>query len=238
MGNEASPAVTNFRVAAPTMPTGISMVSFPYKNLQVTDPSAILGVPPADLGLVRWWPLDEAYDKYHYYPDARAALIPPDCQYTNLDDRTVPYPPAGLGYFLSIPRQAVLDIQGEPLSDVPSTHIRLYRGQQAPRGWNLIGNPYDEPVSWGSVQFVTDGKRRTCAMPSPRALLRACFSSTARASAGRPVSTTALNPTTAMMEPRRAIGSTSTGIPSGHLRSRGGRRGTSRPPLLPPMRAG
>lgn len=203
-GNEASPAVTNFRVAAPTMPAGISMVSFPYKNLQVTDPSAILGVPPADLGLVRWWPLDEAYDKYHYYPDARAALIPPDCQYTNLDDRTVPYPPAGLGYFLSIPRQAVLDIQGEPLSDVPSTHIRLYRGQQAPRGWNLIGNPYDEPVSWGSVQFVTGGVRQDLRDAIAAGVTEGVLFEYRQGVGGAAgFYDFAPNPTTAMMEPRK-----------------------------------
>ncbi|MEA3400949.1 MAG: S8 family serine peptidase [Armatimonadota bacterium] len=159
-GNEADPAVTNFRVAAPTIPGGISMVSFPYTDLQVTDPSVILGTPLSDLALVRWWPLDETYDKYHFYPDARASLTPPDAQQANLDDRTVPYPPAGLGYWLSIPRSGVLDIQGQPLRDVPSAHIRLYRGQQPPRGWNLIGNPYDEDVSWGSVQFVTNGVRQ------------------------------------------------------------------------------
>jgi len=159
-GNDAEPAITNFRVAAPTIAAGISMVSFPYTNLQETDPSVILGTPVSDMALVRWWPLDNAYDKYHFYPDARASLEPPDCQFANLEDRTVPYPPAGLGYFLSIPREAVLDIRGEPLRNVASTHIRLYRGQYPPRGWNLIGNPFDEAVSWGSVQFVTNGVRQ------------------------------------------------------------------------------
>lgn len=158
-GNEADPAVTNFRVAAPTIVAGVSMVSFPYRDLAVTDPSVILGMPLSELALVRWWPLDTTVDKYHFYPDARASLVPPDCQQANLEDRTVPYPPAGLGYFLSIPRPAVLDIQGQPLQDVPSTHIRLYRGQSAPRGWNLIGNPFDEQLGWGTVQFETNGQR-------------------------------------------------------------------------------
>ncbi|MBD3292399.1 MAG: S8 family serine peptidase [Armatimonadia bacterium] len=158
-GNEADPAVTNFRVSAPTFPAGVSIVSFPYRDLAVTDPAAILGIPASELAMVRWWPLDTTTDKYHFYPDVRASLTPPDTQQADLDDRTVPYPPAGLGFFLSIPRQAVLDIQGQPLQDIPSTHIRLYRGQQPPRGWNLIGNPYDEPVGWGTVQFETGGER-------------------------------------------------------------------------------
>ncbi|MGI5818186.1 MAG: S8 family serine peptidase [Armatimonadota bacterium] len=159
VGNVADPAVTNFRVSAPTFPAGVSMVSFPYRDLAVTDPSAILGIPASELAMVRWWPLNTTANKYHFYPDARASLVPPDTEQSDLAERTVPYPPAGLGYFLSIPRQAVLDIQGQSLQDVPSTHIRLYRGQQAPRGWNLIGNPYDEPVGWGTVEFEFDGRR-------------------------------------------------------------------------------
>ncbi len=158
VGNEAEPAVTNFRVAAPTFPGGVSMVSFPYRDLAVTDPSVILGIPLSELALVRWWPLDDGMDKYAYYPNVRASLVPPDCQQADIDDRTVPYPPAGLGYFLSIPRESVLDIQGQPLQE-PSSHIRLYRGQFPPQGWNIIGNPYPDPVNWGSVQFEVDGRR-------------------------------------------------------------------------------
>lgn len=156
-GNAAT-TVTNFRVTAPTFPAGISMVSFPYTDLAVTDPAVILGIPASEFGLVRWWPLDTTTDKYHFYPDARASLLPPDTQQANVEERTVPYPPAGLGYFLSIPRESVLDIQGQPLQ-APSTHIRLYRGQQAPRGWNMIGNPYDEAIGWGTVQFEVGNER-------------------------------------------------------------------------------
>ncbi len=159
-GNAAESAVTNFRVAAPTIPAGVHIVSFPYRDLLETNPSVILGTPLQDLAMVRWWPLDDGVDKYHFYPDTRASLVPPDTVQADVDDRTVPYPPAGLGYFLSLPQTAILEIQGATLDDIPTTHIRLYYGQTPPRGWNLIGNPYGEPVSWGTVQFVTGGVRQ------------------------------------------------------------------------------
>lgn len=159
VGNEATPALTNFRVVAQSFPAGISMVSFPFRNLAITDPTIILGTPMAELALVRWWPLERGVDKYAFYPDARASLVPPDTQQDDPNERTVPHPPAGLGYFLSIPREAVLDIQGEPLQDVASSHIRLYHGQYPPRGWNMIGNPYPDPVNWGSVEFETAQRR-------------------------------------------------------------------------------
>ncbi len=152
-GNEAEPAVSNFRVVSPSVPAGVSMVSFPYRDLVVTDPSEILGTPIEDFALARWWPLERGIDKYFFYPDDRASLVPPDTQQDDPDERTVPHPPAGLGYFLSVPRESVLDIQGQPLEDVPSSHIRLYHGQYPPQGWNMIGNPYSDPISWGGVQF-------------------------------------------------------------------------------------
>ncbi|MCD6361862.1 MAG: S8 family serine peptidase [Armatimonadetes bacterium] len=156
-GNESDEAITNFRVAAPTIPGGVRIVSFPYWDLQQTDPSIILGTPLSEMALVRWMPTDAGYDKYHFYPDAAATLTPSDCQQADINERTVPYPPAGLGYFLSIPQTAVLDIQGRSVQEFPSVHVRLFTGQHAPRGWNLIGNPYEEPTSWGAVQFVTNG---------------------------------------------------------------------------------
>lgn len=157
-GNQAEPALTNFRVVAPSVPAGVSMVSFPYHDLQITDPEIILGTPLADIALVRWLPRERGTDKYAFYPDPRASLVPPDAQQPNVEERTVAHPPAGLGYFLSIPRQSVLDIRGEPLQEA-STHIRLFRGDYPPRGWNMIGNPYLDPVSWGSVEFEIADQR-------------------------------------------------------------------------------
>lgn len=156
-GNAATPGVSNFRVTAPTIPAGVRMVSFPYWDLQQTDPSVILGTPADQMALVRWVPTDASYDKYHFYPDAMASLTPPDTQQADIDQRTVPYPPAGLGYFLSLPQPAVLDIQGRSVQEFRSVHVRLFRGQYPPRGWNLIGNPYEERTSWGTVEFVTNG---------------------------------------------------------------------------------
>jgi len=156
-GNVSDDAISNFRVAAPTISAGVHIVSFPYHSMTQTDPSIILGTPLADMALVRWFPLDQGGDKYHFYPDATASLTPPDTQQADISERTVPYPPAGLGYFLSLPQTAVLDIQGASVQEFPSTHVRLYYGQYPPRGWNLIGNPYEEQTSWGAVQFVTNG---------------------------------------------------------------------------------
>lgn len=204
VGNEADPAVTNFRVSAPTLPAGVSIVSFPYRDLAITDPAAILGIPQSELAMVRWWPLDSAADKYHFFPDSRASLMPPDCQQANLNDRTVPFPPAGLGYFLSIPRQAVLDIQGQTLQDVPSTHIRLFRGQQPPRGWNLIGNPFDEAVGWGTVQFEVGNDRLDLREAISEGLTEGVLFEWVQGTAGR-AGFYDFNPqpTAAIMEPRK-----------------------------------
>jgi hypothetical protein len=165
-GNAAASGVVNFRVAAPTIAAGVHIVSFPYRDLEQTDPGVILGMPlqGADaLAMVRWCPLapaDHVGLRYYQYPEPEASLTPPDAMLADPDQRTVPYPPAGLGYFLSLPRTAVLEIRGSTLNDVPSTHIRLYHGDPPYAGWNLIGNPYEQPISWGTVQFVTAGARQ------------------------------------------------------------------------------
>ena len=156
-GNQADAAITNFRVAAPTIAAGVHIVSFPYWELRETDPSIILGTPLSEMALVRWAPQDQGYDKYHFYPDALATLTPTDTQQADINERTVPYPPAGLGYFLSLPQTAVLNIEGRSVQEFTSVHVRLRHGQYPPRGWNLIGNPYEETTSWGSVQFITNG---------------------------------------------------------------------------------
>jgi hypothetical protein len=203
-GNMADDAIANFRVAAPTIPGGTRIVSFPYHSLLNTDPAIILGTPLSQMALVRWYEPDQSYDKYHFYPDARASLTPSDCQQANLSERTVPYPPAGLGYFLNLPQQAVLEIQGSSVQEFASTHVRLYYGQHPPRGWNLIGNPYEEQTSWGAAQFVTNGVAQDLPEAIASGVTEGVLFDYIAPSGGQPgYYDFAPDPTTAVMDPQK-----------------------------------
>lgn len=149
--NEATPATSNFRITTPTIAAGLHIISLPYPDLAAADPSVIFGVPTSDMALIRWVPTDSRYSKYHIYPDDFASFSPPD--------QLVSKPPAGLGYFLSLPTTGTLDIAASGLTDA-SYEIKLVYGNDAPRGWNLIGNPYEDYVDWGSVEFVSANGRQ------------------------------------------------------------------------------
>ena len=158
-GNVSSPqAVVSFRVALPTMDAGIHMFSLPYTFTQTTfpTPSELFGLA-SGVRLARWWPGDS---QYHTYPDAYASFSPPDAVPPNA---VVPNPPAGLGYFVHLPQAVTLSITGIPISGVTEYDIRLPLGSRDPEGWNMIGCPFLSPVDFGSVQFLTDGKRQTLA---------------------------------------------------------------------------
>jgi len=156
-GNAATTAVSNFRVAAPSISAGLHLISLPYAGLIDTDPSLIFGIPFDQVQVARWVPTDERDSKYHIYPDQYASFSPPDARGSN---PIVSDPPAGLGYFIRLPKQCTLNIGTlGTLNDQYSYNIRLLYGTQPPRGWNLIGNPYDAVVDWGTVGFEADGQR-------------------------------------------------------------------------------
>jgi subtilisin family serine protease len=157
-GNAGTPAVTNFRVGLPTLSAGLHLISLPYRNLLNTNPSAIFGVALNELGVARWLPTDQGLSKYRIFPDPYASFEPPDCTGPN---PIVVSPPAGLGYFVRLPREVVLNVAGEALTDVTSYTIRLPLGTADPTGWNMIGNPYQDKVDWSTVQFVTNGVRQS-----------------------------------------------------------------------------
>lgn len=158
-GNTSDPVTHTFQVIPPSIPSGLQMITLPYKNIANPDPASIF-IPPiaGTIRMARWVPSDNQATKYHVYPDPWASLTPPDALGANA---IVPTPPAGLAYFVTTPGvgSTLLNVQGETIQDDRYT-IRLIRGDVYPQGWNMIGNPYTGAVQWGSVEFVTDGKRQ------------------------------------------------------------------------------
>jgi len=156
-GNAATTAVSNFRVTAPSIDAGLHLISLPYPGLAAADPSVVFGIPYDQLQLARWVPSDARPVKYHIYMDEYATFDPPDARGTNA---IVSDPPAGLGYFVRLPKQCTLNTGAAgPLIGIDSYQIKLIYGTDAPRGWNLIGNPYESVVDWGTVSFIAEGQR-------------------------------------------------------------------------------
>jgi subtilisin family serine protease len=150
----ASSATSNFRITTPTISAGLHIIALPYPDLASASPSDVFGVPLDGMALLRWVPSDSRNSKYHVYPDDYASFAPPD--------QLVPQPPAGLGYFLSLPQTGTLSVSGAGVTD-ESYNISLVYGTVAPRGWNLIGNPYEGYVDWGSVEFTSSNGRQDLA---------------------------------------------------------------------------
>lgn len=155
-GNVSSPAFVSFRIAPKVLPRGIQMVSIPLQ-LSTEDPSAVFG--RQDFTLVRWLPTDTGSNKYHYYPDPYASLIPPDAQGAT---PTVAQPPAGLGYWVRLPYDTPALVGAGSAVQAPNGYtVRLRKGPGNESGWNLLGNPFNEPVGWSSVMFQREGRRLT-----------------------------------------------------------------------------
>jgi len=153
-GNAGNVATVSFRIALPIASKGLSMVSFPARNLVDPDPVTVLGLPVGSFSLGRWLPQDTAGNKYHIFPDAFAGLEPPDAFGV---DATVSTPPAGLGYFVRVPSDTMVDLNGLPVDTTTSYLIRLRRGTTPPLGWNMIGSPYHVGLPLIAAEFVQPG---------------------------------------------------------------------------------
>jgi hypothetical protein len=164
-GNVAEQAVSSFRIALPRIAAGLHMMSIPFGNLLDTRPSAIFSLPQEKVTVVRWLPTDTRRDdKYHWWggptgiEDQYASFEPLDA--TSEPPFVVSEPPAGLGYFLKLDADATLNVAGTSLSDQVRYDIVLSYGYTTPRGWNMVGCPFLDAVSWGGVQFITNGTRQ------------------------------------------------------------------------------
>ncbi|MFQ6096421.1 MAG: S8 family serine peptidase, partial [Armatimonadota bacterium] len=158
-GNQGNTATVGFRIALPIIDAGLHMVSLPLTQLVDPDPIAIFGLPLTDIALARWLPEDTALNKYHVFPDPFASFEPPDAEPGYSLGQTVPSPPAGLGYFLRLTNAVTLELGqlGQPPDASQPYVIKLRRGTTNPKGWNLIGTPFNAPIELATVEFVVDG---------------------------------------------------------------------------------
>ncbi len=104
---------------------GLHMVSFPLRPFE-TDFAKLLNLPASTLRVAHW--RQEQFN-YAYYP-------------------ATPPPAPGVGYFLQLSAPINVTIQGTP----PPTDRPFAIALQP--GWNLIGNPFNEPIPLNSLQVI------------------------------------------------------------------------------------
>ncbi|MHB9130646.1 MAG: FlgD immunoglobulin-like domain containing protein [Armatimonadota bacterium] len=143
----------NFSVRSKSIPAGVRMVSFPVTNVG-TAPSVLLGQPSPLLAM--WEPTtSQAGGIYHFYPD-------PLTEFTNTFqaafERNLPslkYPPAGKGYWSNLSTDTTLQLNGDIVRSDKPFALALNHG------FNLIGNPFSVPVSFGSLMVDFNGNSYT-----------------------------------------------------------------------------
>lgn len=168
-GNAATQASSSFRISLLTISAGLHMVSIPYDFTTLTEqqmrPSTVYGLPIEQIMVARWLPTDSTpLNKYHVFggaegiEDQYASFVP-------LDTEEPPYvvsnPPAGLGYFINADADGTINVgSASALTGITEYTIQLSYGTSQPRGWNMIGCPFQDAVSWSTAEFVTNGVRQ------------------------------------------------------------------------------
>ena len=135
--NSVGPVVAepNFTV---DLPQGVSMIAI-GANVRATNMADLLGIAPADLTLLRWDPVTNAYHSFQTNPT---------------DPFLTPAP--GRGYWLALNTPITLDLGGMPVTTDPFP-IPLSTG------WNQIGNPYTHAITWSTLHVATGGTSYTLA---------------------------------------------------------------------------
>ncbi len=123
------------RTVTQTLPAGLSLVSFPLRPLQ-TDPAAALGLSPFEFLLSYWDPTLPGYQTF-------APGLP--------TGPTIAPIQAGRGYWLK-----AVPATGAPQVTVTTTGVAPPDDTDftlsLPFGWNLVGTPFDRPVSINDPQ--------------------------------------------------------------------------------------
>ncbi len=113
----------------PTLPTGLSMVSFPF-TFNNPNPAVALGLNSFDFQLLRW---DQTANQGNGAYVAVSAIQP------------------GLGYWLFLSSGKQVNLQGANLVSPGATqsfNVPLVNG------WNQIGDPFTTQVRWGDVKVL------------------------------------------------------------------------------------
>lgn len=157
-------ASTVFFVSPHKVIAGLDIFATPYGVPAA--PEETLGV---DFAMARWI-TDPQHPNGGFYAryfgdgekDARASFAPPGTD-VRPDGETIPTPPRGLGYFLSLNNDIVIQAMD------PIELTQAYRIPLTP-GWNMIGNPFPFDVDWNGceVEIIGDG-----AIPQRLSLIQA-----------------------------------------------------------------
>jgi len=109
-------------------PSGVVAFSLPFSP-QNPEPSTVLGLPPDRILLADYRQSVEGGGAYRLYPEV-AALQP------------------GRGYLLKTDSEVTISAAGTAVSTAQPFVIELSPG------WNLIGNPHEEPVQVSALRFA------------------------------------------------------------------------------------
>ncbi|MBI2844317.1 MAG: S8 family serine peptidase [Armatimonadetes bacterium] len=153
---EARPGMASdwnvFFIEPRVLTSGRHMFSIPYPLSSTVTPYDLFG--SRSFRLARYVPSLDGYAKINFPGEADNPDAWPASPGVRPHGDTVDTPPAGLGFWLNLPGDTPIVVEG--IADKTRAYdITLTRGST---GWNMIGNPFPFPVPWESVKVTYQGK--------------------------------------------------------------------------------